>query len=399
MSNRDLTKPLVRRSSIHLNPLAILDRVIEEVELSPTQYAQAVQSYGAVTTVLTKPGMPIYPYEAFLFAQGSMRIGTTVRPFGKDVHDLDIMCLLRKGAKWLEPARAFELVWDTLGSDETYRAMRERKNRCIRLKYARRFNIDITPGIPQGQSDVGPLFVVDRDLEAWCSSHPVGFADWFEDKAKNLPMILHTFGANEGRVTGGSQVEPLPEHGAFDKTPLQRITQLLKRDRDEHFQGDLEHRPSSILLTTLVALAYTSETNRPTLRLIEFVINVVARLHEGIAVNRFSDLPPYLVLNPVNVGENFAEKWGKSHYERFRTWQNAMVGRLRAVADTKGQGADCMLKRLSEGFGEEKIISAANSLGADTSRLHQTGLLRVQGASGLVAVSGTAMGATVYHGA
>jgi hypothetical protein len=58
-----------------------------------------------------------------------------------------------------------------------------------------------------------------------------------------------------------------------------------------------------------------------------------------------------------------------------------------------------MLNRLIEGFGEDRVIKAANDLGVDTSRVHQAKRLRVVGTTGAVGLAGSAMAATTYHGA
>lgn len=399
MSERNLANEDVRRANLSLNPLALLDRVLAEIELTATQRAQAVQSYETVTRWLVKPDMPVQPFGAHLFPQGSMRLGTTVRPIAQDVHDLDIMCLLRHGGDWLAPDRALGLIWDALGLHGTYREMRRRMRRCVRLVYARQFNIDITPGVPDQFFDHAPLFVPDRELRVWCSSHPVGFANWFDRAAEVKPILLATFSAIEGRkAAANARIEPLPVHGEFDKTPLQRITQLLKRDRDEHFQSDLVHRPSSILITTLTARAYSAEVLVPAASLFEFVIRVVARIDQFIAVELRTGTRRYHVANPVNAEENFAERWTLASYEAFKRWQSGLVQRMRLVADAKGKGSDVMLDRLSGGFGEKQVKAAANALGVDTSRVHQAGKLRVLGATGLVGLDGTAMRATVYHG-
>lgn len=134
--------------NVSLHPLALLDRTLRDLELSPSQQADAEQSYEAVTQVLVKAGMPVAPHVPFMFAQGSMRLGTTVKPIGRDEHDLDIVCLLQKGGRWLSAHTVYELVWETLGRDGTYEKRRERKNRCIRLKYARQFYLDIIPAVP-----------------------------------------------------------------------------------------------------------------------------------------------------------------------------------------------------------------------------------------------------------
>jgi hypothetical protein len=400
MSSRHLrTSPLLRNISAH--PLALIDRILRSAELTAEQLADAERSYRAVTEVLAKAGMPVQPYSPFMFAQGSMRIGTTVRPLGQDEHDLDVVCMLRVGGVWLSANEVYRLVWDTLGNDGTYREMRQRKNRCIRLSYARKFHLDITPAVPERTQQDGPLFVPDRELSVWCPSHPVGFADWFSAGAKALPIFQRSFSAIDEEMVvtaSAAQIEPLPEHG-FEKTPLQRITQLLKRDRDEFFQSDLKRRPSSILLTTLAAHSYAAEVRNPAPDLFEFVTRVAARLHEFI---RLQDILPgrqsYWVENPVNRKENFAEKWSLADHEAFSHWQGTLVKKLRAVSTTKGKGLDVMLESLSAGFGKEGVLKAATTLGLDTSSVHQAGRLRVSGATGVIGLAGSAMGATVYHG-
>src|SRR4030095_3074088 len=117
MSTRNLADYSVRRANVSLNPLALLDRILAEIELTPTQRVQAEQSYKAVTELLAKAGMPVQPFGALLFAQGSMRLGTTVRPIGKDVHDLDIMCLFRHGGCWLATQPGFGLISETRGPE------------------------------------------------------------------------------------------------------------------------------------------------------------------------------------------------------------------------------------------------------------------------------------------
>jgi hypothetical protein len=387
--------------NISLHPLALLDRILRDLELSPTQLAEARTSYEAVTQALAKAGMPVAPFLPWLFAQGSMRIGTTVKPVGQEEHDLDIVCLLKKGGIWLPANEIYELVWETLGNDATYEKMRERRNRCIRLRYAHRYYLDIIPAVPHSNAADGTLLVCDCEGRTWSVSNPIGFAEWFDERAKAQPLFITKFGAlSERSVTANAgQVEPLPEHG-FQKTPLQRITQLFKRNRDEFFLNEPKHRPSSILLTTLAARSYVRETSVAADDLFEFVIRVADGLSGFVEIQGTTSGPQiYRVSNPVNDAENFAENWTRLDYEAFTRWQQKLVQQLRAVKATKGQGIDTMLNRLVEGFGEDRVIKAANDLGVDTSRVHQAKRLRVAGATGAVGLAGSAMAATTYHGA
>jgi hypothetical protein len=89
------------------------------------------------------------------------------------------------------PEQIFNFVWNALGEDETYRQMRSKRNRCIRLEYAdgRKFYLDVTPAVPDWAREKF-LYVPDRERQNWCSSHPIGFCDdWFKKIAEVMPTI------------------------------------------------------------------------------------------------------------------------------------------------------------------------------------------------------------------
>jgi hypothetical protein len=83
----------------------------------------------------------------------------------------------------------------------------------------------------------------------------------------------------------------------------------------------------------------------------------------------------FSVLNPVNLGENFAESWTEEHYQRFLIWHKRFAAVLQKVHYSKGLGlgTDEMLKNLAETFGNDRVIRAAKELGADTNALHDAG--------------------------
>lgn len=387
-------KPL----SIGINPLSVVDRIIANLELTPLQYSEAVKSYEAVADVLKK----LHPlWRVAIFPQGSMRLGTTVRPILGECFDLDMVCWVALSGKMYTPEQIFNFVWDALGEDETYRQMRSKKNRCIRLQYAdgRKFYLDVTPAVPDWAGDAS-LYVPDRERKIWCSSHPVGFCDeWFKKIAALLPIISITALANRSFAVMANEasVEPMPSYGEFEKTPLQRIVQMLKRDRDAYFQNDTTHRPSSILLTTITAKSYESLVLQPVEDLLDFVVKVVAKMPEYIEVVDASGSRKFSVPNPVNADEeNFAENWTEEHYLRFLTWQKRIANSLQKIQQSKGLGADVMLSRLSETFGNEDVVKAARTLGADTNTLHDAGKLRVAG--GVVGAIGAKIPITINFG-
>ena len=333
-----------------------------------------------------------------------MRLGTTVRPIRQERFDLDMVCRVALSGKNYTPEQVFNLVWDALGQDRTYRQMRIKKNRCIRLEYApeRKFYLDVTPAVPDW-AQVDSLYVPDRERKTWCPSHPIGYCDrWFKTEADNLPTIRRPLLANRSaeyvfaNARAGADVETMPEFGQFEKTPLQRIVQMLKRDRDEYFQGDPEHRPSSILLTTIITQSYSGLVGHPVEDLLEFVAKVVRSMSDYILIEDASGTRKFYVSNPVNAQENFAENWRDEQFQQFLVWHKRVTVSLQRLQQSKGLGTDMMLNALSENFGQEPVIRAAKALGAHTNALHDAGKLRSK--AGVVGVVGTVIPKTINFG-
>jgi len=385
--------------SVAVNPLALIDRIIAELELGAQLYESVTASYEAVAAALAK----IHPeLQVSIFPQGSMRLGTTILHLFGERFDLDMVCSLAISGKIYTPEQVFELVWDALGQHDTYRQMRQKKNRCIRIEYAPecKYYLDIVPAVPDWVIS-GSLYVPDRERKVWCPSHPVAYCDkWFKTACKELPtfrpIMLRNMSAAVVMANAKTSVEPMPEFGAFEKTPLQRIVQMLKHDRNDHFQNDTAHRPSSILLTTITTKSYLESVNRPVDDLLEFVINVVKGLPEFIYMTGIESVQKYHVLNPVNPNENFAECWTGEHYVRFLMWQKRAVARLEKLQQAKGRGTDVMMNRLSETFGNNQVIKAARALGVDANALHDAGELRVS--AGVVGTAGASIPATINFG-
>jgi hypothetical protein len=149
----------------------------------------------------------------------------------------------------------------------------------------------------------------DQRTENWPQSNPLGYAAWFRGRMRvQLTLRKRAFAERE-RIT--ASVDEIPDYKV--KTPLQRAIQLLKRHRDCMFVHDCEHKPISIIITTLAGHAYNEE---PTIgEALQSVLTGMARYVEerdGIA----------WVANPVNPAENFADKWAEEPKKRdnFYRW-------------------------------------------------------------------------------
>ena len=144
-----------------------LERVCVQLELTPTQYKDAEQKYGAVGKWLLDTGSPLAIYDPEIYPQGSMLLGTTVRPQGRIEYDLDLVCQLHWCANQ-PPMVIYQWVHDRIADHETYRAMLEKLKRCVRLNYAGDFHMDILPACPDDQIGNGSIVVPDANQFAGC---------------------------------------------------------------------------------------------------------------------------------------------------------------------------------------------------------------------------------------
>lgn len=294
----------------------LMDRFLyegsKELDLTPTQYQKAVSRYEAVGEYLDALGSPLKPYSPEIFAQGSMALGTTVKPIGRDEFDIDLMCQLEISSNEI-PEHVKRIVGERLRSHEQYRKMLLEKNRCWRLEYRGEFHMDIIPGIPdtirQSRSTTA-LLVPDKELQCWKESDPKGYTAWF--------MARATTRSHQSRSVQ-ARVEPLPStQNERPKFPLQVVVQLLKRHRDLMFMNrdDGEDAPISIVITTLAARAYdgSQSISSAMSNILLRMSNHITRMRDGTEV----------VENPVNHQENFADKWATHPHRRqcFYEWLN-----------------------------------------------------------------------------
>ena len=356
----------------------VLELLCQQLELTPTQYDDATAKYEAVGHWLND-GHLLARLGPEVFAQGSIRLGTTVRPLGRDEFDVDLVCWLIGGHDGLRPSLVMRLVGDRLREHRVYRDMLESKNRCWRLNYAGEFHMDITPAVANSGCSNGGLVVPDRELRHWSPTNPRGYAQWFDAQAKVQPVIEH--GLRE-KVRAG--VEPLPDQIPF-KNILVRAVQLFKRHRDVWFQDrDQEVAPISIIVTTLAARAYVQAVDsRVYGSEFELLLEVIHGLPRHVQTRSIEGRRQFFVGNPTTDGENFAEKWNQ-HPERaeaFFAWNRAALDDFRRLSETSG--ADAMRKFLAGRFGDRESRRVMQSVANAVTAARESGHLRVAAGVGL----------------
>ena len=123
--------------AIPLNPqdfLSELDgllfEVCEDLQLAPYRYRQAEERYQAVAEVLEAEGSPFAAYRPRIYPQGSMRLGTTVRPI-EGPHDLDFVLELSTPYQRVDPMKLIRALFAVLKSHGTYKASGNTQNRPV----------------------------------------------------------------------------------------------------------------------------------------------------------------------------------------------------------------------------------------------------------------------------
>lgn len=350
----------------------------EGLDIPPSKYREAVERYQAVGAWLDAEQSPLKRHGLAIYAQGSFRIGTVVRPIkdGKEAdYDIDLVCELRSPQERLNASELKGMVGDRLKDHATYqRLLDDEGRRCWTLNYAESdgigFHLDVLPalhgssegkqalrcrGVSEGYTRLA-IEITERlggGRHAWVpgGSNPAGFASWFESinaQALSKVRALQKRALFEGHRKVFSSIEDVPD--GLLRSPLQRAIQLLKRHRDVRFAGYKweSEKPISMILTTLAGRAYQGEED-----LEDALAGILERIDDfatsGVIENRKGD---WWIPNPVNPGENFADRWndeGSHRAEAFFEW----VAWLRQDL-SMAEGHDSIEKRhraLSEVFG------------------------------------------------
>lgn len=315
----------------------------ELLDIPDSYYQLATERYRSLGEWLHRPESQVAGYEPAVCSQGSFRYGTVNRPlFKKDEYDLDAVAellLLTKGD--MSQKNVKRLLGDEVkayAAARNFTAPPEEKPRCWRLDYADKvkFHMDILPAIPEDEMFKQALARrgVDPDLAMWSiaitdyrhpayaaiqrdwpQSNPKGFARWFEARMRvqaerQLKAML------EQRALASIDDVPTWEW----KTPLQRAIQILKRHRDVMFKDNCDVAPISMILTTLAAHAYVGEDD---------LHDALAGILDRMPAHVRSTAPR--IPNPVNPGEDFADRWKSDA----RLEPNFWKWHMRAKADVE----------------------------------------------------------------
>lgn len=340
----------------------LLKRICEEVQLSPTAHEQAVGHYTSACDWLEADGSVVAVFNPTIYPQGSMKLGTTVKPFRWDEYDLDFVCEFRLAVNSIQsPSHLLGLLESRLREHKFYRSILEVKNRCVRLNYAKEFHMDILPACPDFSTGGSCLFVPDRKSQTWKHSNPKGYADWFESRCGlGLKLLMESRRLME-------KAEPIPaQEAAEEKAILKRVVQLLKRWRDIHYQRNPRLAPISMVLTTMAAQAYGGQHT---------VTEAMTAILENFILLIARGKPRIYVPNPANPKEDLSERWDDpAQYHAFvdgisdlqKRWSAALIA----------TGIQSVSNHLEQIFGEP-VTAALKKQAKALQELREKSSLRV----------------------
>jgi len=286
----------------------LLARIAQELQLDKSRSDRMETAYNAVSDLLKRDNDFFDKLEIEVYAQGSKRTGTTVKPINGEDFDLDIVLHIYDPYYNHTPEEIFNALVRSLEKDSYYKEIMEKKNRCVRLNYKSDFHMDILPGCMPNLFQNEMIMIPEKALESWSSGNPKGFSKWFlEIAATAKEPFLKRY--SEVLLKAQVETEELPDD-LYLKSPLQRGVQLIKRCRDIYFQ-DKDFKVSSIVLTTLIAQFYHGEES-----IFETLDQVVNRITTSY-LEAFHGKIKFKVINPVNPNEDFTDSWTDGHYESF----------------------------------------------------------------------------------
>lgn len=353
-----------------------LDRLAAELDVPASRYEEAERRYKSVGEWLGRDASKLRDLDPEVYVQGSFRLGTPVRPVNEDEHyDIDLVCELKAGGKNVTQRALKMLVGEELRLYAAAHGMKEvgESRRCWTLEYAddAQFHLDALPALPDGNrqrtvllarglgTDWSETAIAITDTEHpgydhvsddWPRSNPRGFTDWFRSRMRKVFEARRGALALEARAS----VEDVPSYKV--KTPLQQAVQILKRHRDLMFAQDPEHKPISVIITTLAGRAYENEAT--------LALALEAILSRMDAFIQYDNAGNVIILNPADPTENFADRWRQYPQRR----KNFFAWLTRARRDFQSLAGQHRVELLAEAG--ERIVGARPARAA-ASALHK----------------------------
>lgn len=332
-----------------------LQALADELAIPEARYEQAETSYKSLGDWFHRPESAVRNLDPTVYVQGSFRLGTAIRPVtDSEEYDVDSVCELKKLTKGdLSQFDLKQLLGQEIKAYHAAKGMTKpvrEGRRCWVLSYAdgAQFHMDVVPALPNGTeqrlllerahfdarwADTA-IAITDREVLTymqktydWPRSNPKGYGEWFKSRmAVVLARRKQDLVESLRRRGVTASVEQLPDFRV--RTPLQAAVMILKRHRDNMFAREADLKPISVIITTLSGHAYGQE---------DTISGALFSILGGMDRYIQHDGNKYVISNPTDPFENFADKWEKNPLkaEAFFRW-------LRQARDDFGRAASAV---------------------------------------------------------
>jgi hypothetical protein len=331
------------------------------LDIPPHLEQEIRDKYDEIAKCLGAEDSVLLPFSPNLYPQGSMRLGTVIRPILPGFeYDLDLVCCLRVCTKENMTQDQLKALVG-LRLKQKYPKNLKESQRCWTLQF-NGYHIDILPAMPNPDRKPTGIHITDTKQTRWLTSNPIAYHEWFKIRQLVQVLLEKSILAKARGVT----VDQIPDYQV--RTPLQRAVQILKRHRDIYSANDLENQPVSIIITTLAAHAYDNNADlEQTLLLLSATMKDHIEQRDGV----------YWVANPTDPGENFADKW-RQHPERaqkFFAWLEQLNSDFSAIG--KAEGIHTLSATLEKSFGGELNRQIIEHFGNGIRLARENGQLRM----------------------
>ena len=318
----------------------------DTLNISETMTNEIVNSYKAVGSYL---GNMEQELDISIYPQGSLSLGTMVRPIKEDEegdYDVDLVCLLKSG-QHLTAKEMKMIVGQRLSESDRYGDMLDEEGkRCWTLQYSE-YHMDVLPCVPIAlkESTDTKIRLSHKDDDgnySACYSNPKAYKEWF------IREMGTVFSQTREHYAAERNVE-IEEVKLFQlRTPLQIAIQILKRHRDIMF-ANKDNRPISIIITTLATKAYTGESD-----IFEAISNIINKMDSHIEYDGDRNV---FICNPTMKEENFADKWKDipEKKEAFHAWLHKARADIIENPLNFADGMDSLMENMRASFGTKVV--------------------------------------------
>lgn len=356
--------PLTEPADVLLADVAI------RVQLSKTNYNNAVDRYLAVNDWIERDDSPLNKNTELFYPQGSMAIGATVASRLKtDEFDIDVVAQLDLPLN-IPPEQALALLYQAIKGKpgSRYFRMTKRRTRCVTVQYGDGMHLDVTPAVRRRNTPERESVIFhnrpETPHESGCKliANPYGFAEWFKQSTPHDQDFADYFEAKaneyERQVLKEAASDPVPPHEPpFRKSKAVIVLQLLKRWRNVQYDARTGQKPPSIIIAKLVADApcHTARLSKQLLLQARYMLSVFRECQSGKRLIH--------IVNPVCSNDVLTDRWPRSEQN-----QNLFIDDLSVlVANLERLDRGCDLEEMriimASMFGEglaAETISAFN---------------------------------------